>query len=85
MKEFSKPILFNLVIIGIAFLLGLTTNSGDIIGRFAVSGFIIVLLGIANLIIGGVKLVGGKENGDLYLLSGGVILLIGFSVCTRLS
>jgi hypothetical protein len=85
MKGIMKPLIFNVVIIGIAFILNMIVGGGDILGRFATAGFVIVMLGITNLIIGGVKIVNNKENGSFYLLCGGVILLIGFSVCTRLA
>ena len=88
MKASTKVILTNTVII--LFLLGLnfvaTTEKGNhILGRFAFAGIFILLTGLVNIGIGIGKLADKKEEGQSFILFGGIILVIGFSVCTVLA
>ena len=88
MKESTKAILMNVVII--LLLLGanyITTSPNDyhVLGRFAFAGIFILLTGFINILMGIAKLVRRNEGGEFFILIGGIILLIGFSVCTKLA
>lgn len=81
----KRAILVNLAII--AGLIGydlLTTEPGtaQYIPRLAFSGILILLLAVANLIVGMVRNRDKKGDGKYYIAASGVLLLIGFSVCT---
>lgn len=88
MKESAKAILVNLVIIAVLLGINFIATSGQehyFFGRFAFAGLLILFAGLINIGIGIGKLVRRNNGGELFLLSGGVILLIGFSVCTKLA
>jgi hypothetical protein len=85
MKKYYWPILIN----GVAVLLLLainyfTTNpkENNFFGRFAFSGLMILLLAFINFIAGMVRNRNRTGDGEYYLLASGLLLLIGFSVCT---
>jgi hypothetical protein len=85
MKMARKPVLVNLSIVAAILLLNYittTANQHDLFGRFAVSGLAIVFLAGVNLVIGMVRNRDRKGDGPVYLLMAGILLLIGFSVCT---
>lgn len=81
----KRAILVNLAIIAglIAYDL-LTTEAGTAmyVSRLAFSGILILLLAVANLIVGMVRNRDKKGDGKYYIAAAGVLLLIGFSVCT---
>lgn len=83
MKRFKKPLLVNGgIIAGILFCftaIGSITNITDV--AFA-SGTVMLLLAPVNLIVGMVRNRNKKPDGRAYLLLAGLLLLIGFSVCS---
>jgi hypothetical protein len=85
MKPWKKPVLINAAIAAVLFIYDLLTathQSGSYTPRFALSGTLILLLAPINLIIGMVRNRNRKKDGPYYLLMAGIVLLIGFSVCT---
>lgn len=88
MKASTKVILTNTIIILCLLCLNFvtTTEKGNhILGRFAFAGIFILLTGLVNIGIGIGKLADKKEEGQSFILFGGIILVIGFSVCTVLA
>jgi hypothetical protein len=85
MNHWKKPLLINLLIAVALLLFDVATGgSGDgmYVPRFALSGILILLLAPVNFIIGMVRNRDKKGDGPAYLVVSGILLLIGFSVCT---
>lgn len=76
MNHWKKPVLINLLIVGLLLIYDLATT------RPALSGILILFLAPINLIIGMVRNRNKQKDGPAYLVLSGVLLLIGFSVCT---
>lgn len=85
MKPWKKPLLINLAIGSVLVLYDLLfvapKNSGPF-APLAFSGTLILLLAPVNLVVGMVRNRNRKKDGPYYLLMAGLMLLIGFSVCT---
>lgn len=83
MNRFKKPLLVNGIIIFSIILfftiIGSITSGGDLA---IAAGTVMLLLVPVNLIIGMVRNRDKKPDGKAYLLLAGVLLLIGFSVCS---
>ena len=57
-------------------------HGGEFTPHFALSGTLILLLAPVNLIVGMVRNRNRKGDGPVYIALSGILLLIGFSVCT---
>lgn len=73
-----------MALLGINFI-AISSQEHYFIGRFALAGLNILFAGLINIGISIGKLVRRSDGEKLFLLYGGVILLIGFSVCTKLA
>jgi heme/copper-type cytochrome/quinol oxidase subunit 3 len=85
MNRWEKPLLINGAIVAVLFLFDLLTASqqgGEFTPRFALSGTLILLLAPINLIVGMIRNRNRKRDGTVYIALAGILLLIGFSVCT---
>lgn len=87
MNHWKKPVLINAAIVAALLLydlLATTHQGGEFVPRFALSGTLILLLAPINLVVGMVRNRNRKKDGPYYLLVSGLVLLVGFSVCTLL-
>ncbi len=87
MKRINIVIAINVAIITAAVAINYfrTSPRGDyFFGRFAGAGLVILATALINIIIGltYINIFEKKDYGRSYLLVGGIILLIGFSVCS---
>lgn len=85
MNHWKKPVLINLIIVSLLLLYDVATTrpgAGSYVPRLALSGLLILLLAPINLVIGMVRNRNKQKDGPAYLVLSGVLLLIGFSVCT---
>ncbi len=85
MKAWQKPVTVNAVVIALLLLCDLlftTPGSTTPFPRLMFSGTFILLLAPINLVIGMVRNRQRKADGPYYLLMAGLVLLVGFSVCT---
>lgn len=85
MNHWKKPVLINLLIVGLLLIYDLATTqqrTDSYVPRLALSGILILLLAPINLIMGMVRNRNKQKDGPAYLLVSGILLLIGFSVCT---
>ena len=85
MKKRKRPIIINAGIVLLLFLIDFLFNSKEStkpLPRFAFSGLFILVLAFVNLLIGMIRNRGRNGDGQYYLLFAGVLLLIGFSVCS---
>lgn len=87
MNRWKKPVLLNGAIAAALFLYDVATathSSGgeNFLPTFAFSGTLMLLMAPVNLIIGMVRNRKRTGDGPVYLLISGILLLIGFSVCT---
>lgn len=85
MNKWKKPVLINAAIVAALLLYDVATamhNNGSYVPQFAFSGTLILLLAPVNLVIGMVRNRNKSGDGPVYLLLSGILLLIGFSVCT---
>lgn len=90
MNRWKKPVLVNLIVVAALVLCNILMvphrDKGDLyqvyLPRFFASGIIILLLTLINLVIGMVRNRDRKRDGPIYLIISGIVLLIGFSVCT---
>lgn len=83
MTRWEKPVLLNTVVFAALLLYDLATNAytnDGLFGRFASIGMMLLLLAPVNFVIGLVRW--RKGDGPAYLIISGLLLLIGFSVCT---
>ena len=85
MKKFARPLIVNAIIVLVLFIIDFFANSTRNtrpFPRFFLSGFLILLLSLINLITGMIRNRDKKGDGQYYLIIAGVLLLIGFSVCS---
>ena len=85
MKKIVRPVVINVIVVIVLLLIDLFINSTANtrpLPRFILSGFSILILALVNLITGMVRNRDKKGDGQYYLLIAGVLLLIGFSVCS---
>ena len=87
MRNWKKPVLINAAVVAVVLLYNIVTTTGprggeDYFPRLAFSGIIILLLAPVNLVVGMVRNRNRRGDGPVYLLLAGLLLLIGFSVCT---
>lgn len=87
MNRWKKPVLINGGIAAVLILYDLLTATAggggeNFVPKYAFSGTMILLLAPVNLVIGMVRNRNKKGDGPVYLLISGILLLIGFSVCT---
>jgi cell division protein FtsW (lipid II flippase) len=87
MKKAKKPLLVNLAIATFLVLTdaALSTSTGGDgfpLPRLMVSGLFILVLAFINLLIAMVRNRNRTCDGQYYLLCCGLLLLIGFSVCS---
>lgn len=81
----KRALLVNVVlVIGLVGYNLLTTKAGGnyIFGRLAFSGVMILLLVPINLVAGMVRNRHHQPDGKYYILMAGILLLVGFSVCS---
>jgi hypothetical protein len=87
MKKIKRPLLINGTIVSFLIiadlLFGTSSSSGGFtMPRLATSGTLILLLAPVNLIIGMVRNRNRTGDGQYYILFSGILLLLGFSVCS---
>lgn len=87
MQKMKRPLLINaaiaLLLILLDLLLGSSSSSGGYsMPRLATSGTLILLLAPVNFLVGMIRNRNRKGDGQYYFLLSGVLLLIGFSVCS---
>jgi hypothetical protein len=85
MKPWKKPVTANAILIAVLVLcdlLFMTRGSTTPFPRLMFSGTFILLLAPVNLVIDMVRNRQRKGDGPYYLLMAGLVLLIGFSVCS---
>jgi len=85
MNRWRKPVLVNSIIVATLFIINgisATTNENSVVPRFALSGTVVLLLALVNLVIGMVHNRDKKADGLVYIALSGILLLIGFSVCS---
>ncbi len=84
MNRWKKPLLINGAIIAALLIWNmlLPRNGDSYIPRFAMSGTLILLMAPVNLIVGMIRNRMRKADGAVYIAFPGILLLIGFSVCT---
>jgi hypothetical protein len=85
MKKIKRPLLVNAGIVFLLNVLDYTFNSvlnTQLFPRFAFSGTLIMILAALNFLTGMVRNRNRTGDGPYYFLIAGVLLLIGFSVCT---
>ena len=87
MQTMKRPLQINagiaLLLILLDLLLGSSSSSGGFtMPRLATSGTLILLLAPVNFIIGMVRNRNRKGDGQYYFLLSGLLLLVGFSVCS---
>ena len=84
MKPWKRPVLINSILVGIMLALSyaFTTQWEYPVDRFGWGSVGIVFLAFINLIVGMVRNRNRKPDGPYYLLMTGVLLLIGFSICS---
>ena len=85
MNRWKTPLLINGAIAAALFGIDWLTASphgGEFTPRFAMSGTLILLLAPVNLVVGMVRNRKRKGDGPVYIALSGILLLIGFSVCT---
>lgn len=83
MNRWKKPLLINGIMLAGLLLYTLATDgftSDGPFGRFAAVGLLLLLLAPVNFVAGLVRW--RNADGPVYLLLSGLLLLIGFSVCT---
>jgi RsiW-degrading membrane proteinase PrsW (M82 family) len=86
MKNMQRPVLINAAIVLLLLLIGCLFGSPKgvkvVIPGSAFSGTLILLLAATNFLIGMVRNRNRTGDGQYYFLLAGVLLLIGFSVCS---
>lgn len=87
MKKFQRPIIINAVIVSLLLLLCVLfpeqQRKGNVlIPGSMISGLGILFLSVVNFVIGVIHNRDRKGDGQYYFLFAGVLLLIGFSVCS---
>ncbi|WP_162944600.1 hypothetical protein [Flavisolibacter nicotianae] len=80
-----RPILVNAVLVAVIFLVDLASQSPTyFFPRYTFTGMFMVLLTAGNFLFGMIRNRNRKGDGHYYFLISGVLLLIGFSVCSYL-
>ena len=79
-KNLIRPALINAAVVLLLLLADVFFN--DPSSRFFVSGTIILFVAAFNFIIGMIRNRNRKGDGPYYFLFAGILLLIGFSVCS---
>ncbi|NTS39601.1 hypothetical protein HRG84_01685 [Flavisolibacter sp. BT320] len=87
MQKMKRPLLINagiaLLLVLLDLLLGSSSSSGGYtMPRLFTSGTLILLLAPVNFVIGMIRNRNRTGDGQYYFLLSGLILLIGFSVCS---
>ncbi|RYZ44701.1 MAG: hypothetical protein EOO14_26675 [Chitinophagaceae bacterium] len=87
MKKMKRPLLINagiaMLLILLDLLLGGSSSSGGYsMPRLFTSGTLILLLAPVNFLVGMIRNRNQTGDGQYYFLLSGVLLLIGFSVCS---
>jgi len=90
MNKWKKQVLINVTIVAVLLFIDLLLAKGNklrttdhvYLPQFVFSGIMILLLAPINFITGMIRNRNRKGDGPIYLLISGLLLLIGFSVCT---
>lgn len=85
MNRWRKPVPVNSSILVMLFLLYAITTSPikhGAVSRFTLSGTLILVLAVVNQVIGMLHNRDKKADGPVYIAFAGILLLIGFSVCS---
>lgn len=82
MKIPARPVLINIAIIVAIIFIGYLFHADSTNTDLTLSGMFIMILSGINFILGMIRNRDKKGDGPAYFLMSGIILLIGFSVCS---